>query len=188
MFLKKGGGDTCEMTRELLEEISGLSEKIYLEIYDLEKDSEKALSFGIEKAPGIALLNEEKDFGIRFFGLPSGTEFTVFIDDILDVSAGRVKFTDELTAELSRITSPAHLQVMISPQCPHCPIALRAAHRLAIACDQVSADGIVISEFPEVVEKLNVRSVPMTYINGKEGFVGTEPLFRLILAIEDALS
>jgi len=83
---------------------------------------------------------EEKDFGIRFFGIPSGYEFTSVIEDIADVSRGKVDLQDKTREVLAGLTEPVHMQVFVTPTCPYCPRAVRLAHMFAIASDLVRGD------------------------------------------------
>ena len=77
----------CGDTRQILEEISALSNKISLKIYDFVKDKEAVASYNIDKIPAM-VIEAEKDSGIRFYGIPSGYEFTSLLEDIIDVSKG----------------------------------------------------------------------------------------------------
>jgi len=52
---------------------------------------------------------------------------------------------------------------------------VRTAQRFAMASDQIRADAIEISEFPDLATKYNVRGVPHTVINGKENLIGAYP-------------
>jgi hypothetical protein len=52
-----------------------LSEKIELKVYDFVSDGEQAKSYRIERIPATAVTGE-KDYGIRFYGLTAGYEFT----------------------------------------------------------------------------------------------------------------
>jgi alkyl hydroperoxide reductase subunit AhpF len=85
LFVEEQSYEYCETTKQLLEEIAALSDKISVETFNLQVDKDKAAQFQIDKAPAIAVVNG-KDYGIRYFGIPSGYEFSSLIGDILDVS------------------------------------------------------------------------------------------------------
>lgn len=78
----------CKETRMLLEELAALSEKIHLEVYDFVADAEKAKGFGVDKIPATILSGKE-EYKVRYFGIPSGYEFTSLVEDIVYVSKGR---------------------------------------------------------------------------------------------------
>ena len=60
--------------RSLLEEIVALSPLLHLEIYNFLLDKDKVDLYGIDKIPAIVV--ERKDYGIRFYGIPAGYEFS----------------------------------------------------------------------------------------------------------------
>lgn len=174
LFTQEFECEHCRITHEMLEDVAGLSAKISLLVKDIVKDAELAKKYGVDKIPAIVILGE-KDYGIRFFGVPAGYEFTALIEDIIQVSMGAPRLGPEVTAELEKIDQPVHLQVMISPTCPYCPTAVRAAHRLAMASDKIRADMVETVEFPHLVQKYEVQGVPHTVINDFYSFVGPLP-------------
>lgn len=168
----------CEYARGLLSEIVKFSEKIILEIYDFQKDSEKVRQYKIDKIPAI-VVEGVKDYGIRYFGVPSGYEFNSLTEDIIDVSRGSTDLSEETKNLLKKLTKPVHIQVFISLTCPYCPSAVRMAHKLAIESDFIRSDMIESAEFPHLINKYDVFSVPKVNINEDIRFEGAlpEPLF-----------
>jgi glutaredoxin-like protein len=104
----------CKMARSLLEEVSALSEKITLEAHDFVKEAELAKKYGIDKIPATILLGDH-DYGIRFYGVPAGYEFTSLVEDIIDISKRDPGLPKELLDELSKADKPVHIEVLISP-------------------------------------------------------------------------
>lgn len=104
----------CHETRRLLEEVAALSDKLSLEVYNFQLDRGKVEQYRIDKIPAT-VVEGEKDYGIRFFGLPSGYEFSVLIDDILAVSKGQSGLHPETVSKLRDLTQPLHLQVFVTP-------------------------------------------------------------------------
>lgn len=164
----------CGQTKQLLGELASLSDKILLETWDLHADKEKASQFQIDKAPAIAVTNG-KDYGIRYYGIPSGYEFGSLIDDILDVSRGDSGLSSETKTLLASLTQPVHFQVFVTPTCPYCPQAVRTAHRMALESDLVRADMVEATEFPDLSEKYGVMAVPRIVINETTFFEGALP-------------
>jgi len=114
MFTQEFECEFCRMTRELLLEIKGLSEKISIEIYDFVKDAEIANKYNIDKIPATIILGE-RDYGIRYYGVPAGYEFTSLIEDIVDASLRRPTLQEDVLKELDKVDRPVHIQVLISP-------------------------------------------------------------------------
>jgi glutaredoxin-like protein len=114
MFTQEIECQHCEMTRTLLEEVSNLSDRITLEVHDFVADKELAKKYGVDKIPATVLIGE-KDYGIRFFGVPAGYEFNVLVQDIRDVGKRDPGLSDKVLSELAKIDQPVHLQTIISP-------------------------------------------------------------------------
>jgi glutaredoxin-like protein len=170
----------CGDTKQLLEEIAALSDKITLETHDL-ADKEKAAQLQIDKAPAIAVMNG-KDYGIRYYGIPSGYEFGSLIDDIVDVSKGESGLSSATKAALAKLTQPIHFQVFVTPTCPYCPRAVRTAHKMAMESEFVRADMIEATEFPDLSQKYEVMAVPRIVINDTSYFEGALPEVQFLAA------
>jgi glutaredoxin-like protein len=100
--------------RQLLEELAQINDKISLEAYDFLIDKEKVAEYAIDKVPATVIRNG-KDYGIRFFGLPSGYEFAALLDAIVAVSKGDSGLKPESREKLAQLTQPLHLQVFTTP-------------------------------------------------------------------------
>ena len=114
MFTQEMECPRCEMTRLMLEEVSGLSEKLSLEVHDFVAEADLAKKYGVDKIPATVILGD-KDYGIHFYGVPAGYEFNVLVEDIMDVGKRDPELSKEVMAELDKIDRPVHLQVLISP-------------------------------------------------------------------------
>ncbi len=166
----------CNETKMIVEEIAELSDKIKVEVYNFALDNGKKEKYGIDKVPAIVILGEgDKDLGIRFFGIPSGYEFSTLIEDIVDVSREETQLLDETWKGLSKIEVPLHVKVFITPTCPYCPRMVRLAHKFAMASPKIRSDMIEVIEFPQLGEKYQVMGVPKTVINDLVEFEGAVP-------------
>ena len=101
-------------TREMLEELAALSDKLRLEVYDFLLDKEKVAEYGVDKVPATAIRND-KDYGIRFYGIPAGYEFSALLEAIMDVSKGESGLSPETKEKLGRVSQPIHLEVFVTP-------------------------------------------------------------------------
>ncbi len=100
--------------KQLLEELTQISDKLTLETYNFEIDKERVAEYAVDKVPATVIRNG-KDYGIRFFGLPAGYEFAALLDAVLAVSAGDSGLKPESRAKLAQLTEPLHLQVFTTP-------------------------------------------------------------------------
>jgi alkyl hydroperoxide reductase subunit AhpF len=100
------------------EELAELSDKITLEVYDFVDDKEIAEQYNIDKIPATVVMkggDQAKDYNIRYFGIPSGYEFSSLIEDILMVSAEDSGLSDTTKEYLASLSEPVHLQVFVTP-------------------------------------------------------------------------
>jgi glutaredoxin-like protein len=164
----------CAQTRSLVEELASLSDKIGVEVYDFVADVDKVRGYGVDKVPAVAIVGE-RDFGLRFYGLPYGYEFGTLLEGIIAVSRGRADISDEARERLKNVKVPVHIQVFVTLTCPYCPSVASLAFKFAVESDFVRADVVDVGEFPHVGHKYAVMGVPKTVINEKVEFLGAVP-------------
>jgi len=114
MFTQQNECEYCQETRDLLEEIAALSDKISVEVHDFVADEALAKQYGVDKIPATVLVGAQ-DYGIRFYGFPGGYEFTALVEDIIDVSTGEHGLSEATVQQLGQLTMPIHLQVFVTP-------------------------------------------------------------------------
>jgi glutaredoxin-like protein len=191
MFTQEMECQFCAETRQIVEEIAALSDKIAAEIYDFVGDKATAELYRIDKIPAIAVVRvedgQEKDYGVRFYGIPSGYEFTSVVEDIVDVSKGESGLQPKSKEAVAGITEPVHFQVFVTPTCPYCPQAVRLAHKLAIESDLITADMVEAIEFPHLSNKYGVHGVPRTVINEAYHQEGAMPEPLLLAKLLEAV-
>lgn len=176
----------CKETRQLLEEIKELSDKIELEIHEFNKEKELAEKYGVDKIPATLIFGE-KEYGVRFFGIPSGYEFSTLIEDIIHVSKGETDLDDKIKEEVRKIDKEVHIQVFVTPTCPYCPTMVHIAHQMAVENEKIKADMVEAIEFPHLAQKYRVVGVPKTIINEKREIVGAVPEEVFLEEIKRAL-
>lgn len=165
----------CREMRELTEELAELADgKIKVNVYDFEKDAKLAANWRVDKIPAL-LIHGEKEYNVRFFGLPAGYEFMALLDDLIDVSRGYSRLSPAVREKVREIDKPVHIQVFVTPTCPYCPRAVRTAHQMAIENERVTADMVEAIEFPHLANKYDVMAVPKVVINDKIMFEGALP-------------
>jgi glutaredoxin-like protein len=175
-----------EQVVKVVEEVAALDPRLTAESVNFVLDKEKAGALGIVRTPAIAILGADKDYGIRFYGLPTGYEFGSLVDAILTVSSGESGLSAETREALGEITRPVHIQVFSTPTCPYCPRAARQAWQFAMESEQVTADSIEVTGYPELARKYRVSSVPKTVVAEGIEFVGAGPESMLLKHVQDA--
>jgi glutaredoxin-like protein len=190
MFTQENECQYCKETRQLAEELAELSAQIELEVLDFVGDAEAAADYNIDKIPALAVVKagpEPKDYGIRFYGIPSGYEFSTLIEDIVMVSSGESGLSNDTKAYLAKLETPLHMQVFVTPTCPYCPQAVRLAHMMAMESDLVTGDMVEAIEFPHLSNKYNVMGVPRTVINETGFLEGAAPEAMLMQKVRDTI-
>ncbi len=114
MFTQTIECDFCAETRDLAEEVASLSDKVEAVIYNFVTDKDEADDYGVDKIPAIAVIGE-KDYGVRFYGIPAGYEFASLIEAIKNVSTGESGLSDATKEALAQIDEPVHFQVFVTP-------------------------------------------------------------------------
>lgn len=183
-FTQKIACKGCVSQRELLDSLVKLSPKLNLKIYDLEEDAEYATQLKVTKVPCTCVMGEE-DYGIKFYGLTGGYEFSSLIESIKMVSLQESNLNPELETMALMITAPTHIEVMVTLSCPYCTRMVHLAHQLALINPKITSDMVESSEFPDMVQKYGVQGVPKTIINynKKWSFDGALPALNAILEI-----
>ena len=104
----------CKDTRELLEEVTAISEKLHLQVKDFVGDEQEAQRLGITRIPAFFLQGHARG-AVRFFGIPAGYEFSTLIEDLVDVSKGTPALSEKTREALSKVDQDLHIQVFTTP-------------------------------------------------------------------------
>ena len=190
MFTQEFECQFCAETRQLVEEVAGVSDQLAAEVYDFVEDKELAEELGIDKIPAVAVIGEGEgdDYGIRFYGIPSGYEFTSLLEAIRRVDSGDAGLTDETQHFLSQLKDPIHMQVFVTPTCPYCPQAVVLAHQMALASPMVRADMVEAQEFPHLSTRYQVMGVPRTVINETTFVEGAAPESLVLEKLQESMA
>jgi glutaredoxin-like protein len=154
----------CEDVQTLVGEVAALSDRLQLTVHDIYADTKAAADLGADRAPAI-VLRGAGNRPIRFFGMPTGAEFTNFIDTIIEVSKGSNDLRPETSRLLKRLRDDVKLQVFITPSCTHSPAVVRAAFRIALQNNRVHTSVLEINEFPDLLQHYQVTETPTIVIN-----------------------
>jgi alkyl hydroperoxide reductase subunit F len=114
-FTQTLGCDTCLQTRQIIDELPPLSDRIAVDEVNLVLEPEKATQYAVDRAPAIALLADGADTRIRFVGTPGGYEFMALIHAVLLAGGRPSELTDEQRQRLASVDKPVSLQVFTTP-------------------------------------------------------------------------
>jgi len=118
-FTQTIGCETCVQTRQILDELPALSDRIAVDEVNLVLEGDRAKEYGVDRAPAIALLYDDegtlRDSRIRFLGAPAGYEFISLVQAVL-LAGGRASgLTEPNYARVAAVDKPTVMQVFTTP-------------------------------------------------------------------------
>lgn len=161
----------CQLERDLLTGLAGLSHKLHLTVYNFTADRDVADQYKVDKVPGLLLVGK-KNYGVKYYGMPSDFEFRMLMEDIVRVSSGRSGVSPETCTRLKNVNVPVHLEVLTIHACRLSTEAARVAHQLAMESDLITADLVNAEDFPEVARRYNILASPTVVVNRSYHFYG----------------
>jgi len=170
------GPETALITKQILDEIAGLSDRVSIEEVNFILEKDRAAALGITAVPAIAVLKRDVDTRIRFLGAPAGYEFMSLIEAIIlagGKDSGLSHESKRLIAE--HVAEPLDIKVFVTPTCPHCPRAVTLAHRMAFEHPLIHATCIEATEFMDLSRQYRVTGVPKAVVNGTIEILGAVP-------------
>ena len=106
----------CLQTRQILDELPALSDRITIDEVNFVLEKDRAATYGIDRVPAIVLLGrDDADSRIRFVGTPSGYEFISLVHAVLLVGGRASNLTDENRERIAAVDRPVTMQVFTTP-------------------------------------------------------------------------
>jgi alkyl hydroperoxide reductase subunit AhpF len=110
-----GGSETGEITRQVLNEIAGLNDKVTVVEKNFVLDTEDKAKYKIDKAPAIVILSDGTDTRMRMYGAPTGYEFVGLVEAIIVAGTGKIDLEPETLKWIQAVDKPTHIQVFSTP-------------------------------------------------------------------------
>jgi len=119
-FTQTLGCETCAETRQILDELPPLSDRITIDEVNLVLEGDKAKQYGIDRVPAIAIVGQDgagqdRDTRIRFLGAPAGYEFMSLVRAVILAGGGQSALTDEHRRRIAEVDRPVVMQVFTTP-------------------------------------------------------------------------
>jgi alkyl hydroperoxide reductase subunit AhpF len=106
--------DLCRQNETLVREVGELDDRITVEVLNLAIDRARAEAYGVDQVPAI-VVEGSRDYGIRFYGVPLGYEFSNLIDAIIVASTGAPALAEETLASLRALAADVDIKVFSTP-------------------------------------------------------------------------
>jgi glutaredoxin len=161
LFTSDVGCEACHDARKLARATKTHSPKIALEEYDMVMDRDKTIQYGIRMVPALVVQGEE-GYAVTFSGLLEDVFLGVLLDTILAVSEKKVWFPEKIRDTLRHLARDVKIQVYVESDCPQCRPVAETAIGLALESKLIYADIIIASDFPELIRKHDIKTLPKT--------------------------
>ena len=173
-----GDDDKSGQTRELLEEISGLSDKVSASFDGTDK---RKPSFIIRRA-------SDATKWVRFAGLPMGHEFTSLVLALLWAGGHPPKVEQEVIDQIAALEEDLEFEMYFSLSCHNCPDVVQALTLMALGNPRVPATLIEGGTFKDEVDARDVMAVPATFLNGEPFYNGKMSLEEVLAKVDTGAS
>jgi alkyl hydroperoxide reductase subunit AhpF len=110
-----GGPETGLIARQILDELSDLSDRITVEEVNFVLEKERAAQHRIERIPAIVVLRDGEDTRIRFFGAPAGYEFMSLVEAVILAGGDDSGLSDASKTLIAGVQEPITLDVFVTP-------------------------------------------------------------------------
>lgn len=164
--------------RELLEEITSMSDKIML----TNGDDARKPSFAVKRA--ATHKDADQSVGVRFAGIPMGHEFTSLVLALLHTGAHPMKLEAEKIAQIAAVEGKFHFETYISLSCHNCPDVVQAMNMMAVINPNITHVMIDGALYQDEVKAREIMSVPTIYLNGEVFGAGRMELDEILLKID----
>lgn len=106
--------DLCIQNEQLVREVAELDDRMSVEVLNPALDRERAEAYGVDRVPAI-VVEGARDYGLRFYGVPSGYEFANLIDAIVVASTGEPALSEATRTSLGTLTTDVDIKVFSTP-------------------------------------------------------------------------
>ena len=160
-----------EIAKQLLEEVKEVSNgKFDFIVKENDAAFAKALGIDIEETSGKfgPLIVFKDNPRMMFLGLPSGHEFSVFLEDIHMLDKKHAHMPEDVVEKIKKINRKLEVLVFVTPTCPYCPGMTYLAHTMAFLNENIRGVMVEATEFPEFANSFNVMGVPRAIVRDAE--------------------
>ena len=157
-------GETSRELRELLVELTQLSDKVTLR--EARAPGDRVPSFAIASPDSTKAGHE---IAVRFAGMPMGHEFTSLVLALLQVGGHPSKLAQDTIERIRDLEgngpdSVMRFETYFSLSCQNCPDVVQALNLMAVLNPRIEHVAIDGALFQDEVEARQIMSVPTVYL------------------------
>ncbi len=170
-------GDASRETRELLEEIAALSDRIAL------------VADGHDpRRPSFAIRPAGKDAVITFAGLPMGHEFNSLVLALLQAGGHPPKIAAEAVEQIKALDGDYRFETYFSQSCQNCPEVVQALNAISVLNPRIRHVAIDGAAFPAETAEREIMAVPSVFLNGEPFGQGRMSLEEILAKVDKGAS
>jgi thioredoxin reductase (NADPH) len=160
---------TMSILRDYEKNSGGL---LIIEEHQIEEDPDLEKKYNVQRVPTILFIDDNGNELIRYLSAPQGSEIKPFLQALLIFGGAPNYYKTAIKENLDKI-NPSTIKLMVTNSCAYCPQITSIVSQFALASEgKIKAIIIDIMENPDIGEKYDASSVPLTIINEKETLVG----------------
>lgn len=160
--------------------LAALSDKLTVSVAESNVSSDSAPCVTVCKPDGT-------ETGLAFHGVPSGHEFTSFVLGLYNAAGPGQAIDEETKRQITAITDPVDMKVLVTLSCTMCPDLVAAAQRIAAENPHITAHVYDIRHFEALKERYKVMSVPCLVVNDDEVSFGRKNVNQILQLISNHL-
>lgn len=130
-------------------------------------------------------LEDGKEMGIGFHGVPGGHEFTSFILGLYNASGSGQTIDQQTYQDIKDIKELVDMKILVSLSCTMCPDLVIACQRIAVVNSNIRAEVYDLQHFDDLNKRYNVMSVPCLVINDEKVYFGKKNIHQILEIIKE---
>ncbi len=167
-----------------LKGIASLSSHILLELYTPKEAAQ--FEMDTEHLPATGLFLDGAWQRVAFHGIPGGREINSFVIAIYNLAGPGQEIPAAIVKKIGKLKKPTEFRICVSLSCHHCPGVVIACQRIAMLSPVVRAEMYDANLYPGLVEKYDIKRVPLVAVNDKDIFMGPRSIEDLVQLAKDA--
>jgi hypothetical protein len=186
LFTRDAGCESCPEALAVVRAIKIRAPKVALEVYDQVMDRDKTELYGIKHVPAI-VVQDAAGRMVRFYGFLEDVFLRILLDTIVSASNGKAWFPEKIGRTLNHLERQVGIRVFAENNCPLCKPVAETAIGLAFENALIDVEIIIASDFPELIKKYDIKTLPKTFFGVNlhlDGHVAESEFLEMVFQAE----